>query len=268
MTVPNVLSIAGSDPSGGAGIQGDLKTFAAHRVFGCAVVTVLTAQNTRGVDAVHGVDAAFVERQLITLLDDVAIHAIKVGMLGSAPVVRAVAAVLRRHPDIPVVLDPVLHASAGGALLDDTGLKALVGELLPLVTLVTPNVPEAGALLAADAPASVDDAHRVARALVRLGARAAVVTGGHLDDGASCRDVLAAGDDVHVFTAPRVPGRGAHGTGCAYSSSVASLLALGHTLPSACELAQRFVADAVRASTTLRVGHGILPVHPLARLWY
>ena len=268
MTVPTVLSIAGSDPSGGAGIQGDLKTFAAHRVFGCAVVTALTAQSTRGVDAVLGVDAAFVERQLNVLLADVAIDAIKIGMLGSAPVVRAVATVLRHYPSIPVVLDPVLRASTGGILLDDAGLAALVDELLPLVTVVTPNAMEAGALLAVAAPASLDAACHAARAIVRLGVGAAVVTGGHVHDGGVCRDVLASRDSLYVFSAPRVPGRGAHGTGCAYASSVASLLALGYLIPAACELAQRFVGDAVSASTTLCIGHGTPPVHTLAQFWH
>lgn len=262
---PNVLSIAGSDPSGGAGIQGDLKTFAALAVYGCAVPTALTAQNTRGVREVLAVPADFVTRQLETLLDDVAIAAVKIGMLGDASVVRAVAAVLRRYAPPYVVLDPVLRASAGGTLLDGAGLAALRDELLPLVDLVTPNAPEAGALLGTAAPRTEGEAVAAARRLVTLGAGAALVTGGHLDDPARCTDVLAAGDAIHVVHTARVPGGGAHGTGCALSSAVAALLARGRALPEACAEAQAFVAAAISAGGALRVGRGAGPVHVLGR---
>ena len=267
MTVPNVLTIAGSDPSGGAGIQGDLKTFAAHRVNGLAVVTALTAQNGAGVRDVLVVDPDFVALQLQVLLDDIDIHAIKIGMLGNAGVARAVSAMLARFPHIPVVLDPVLRASAGGALLDDDGLHVLRDELMPRTTLVTPNLAEAGALLGIGAPQRLADATAAAEAIVRAGARAAVVTGGHLDDANTCADVLYDGVASHAFRTARVAGGGAHGTGCAYSSSVAASLALGVDLATACERAQRFVADAVRASGELRVGRGARSVHALGALW-
>ena len=267
MTVPNVLSIAGSDPSGGAGIQGDLKTFAAHRVNGLAVVTALTAQNGSGVHGVHVVEAAFVAQQVQALLDDIEIHAIKIGMLGNAGVAHAVAALLARVPRIPVVLDPVLRASAGGTLLDDDGLRVLRDELMPRVTLITPNLAEAGALLGVAPPRTVADAGAVARSLVRAGARAAVVTGGHLDDATTCADVLHDGSTSTTFRTARVAGSGAHGTGCAYSSSVAASLGLGVDLATACERAQRFVADAVRASGALQVGRGPRAVNALGALW-
>ena len=259
--VPNVLSIAGSDPSGGAGIQGDLKTFAAFGVWGCAVPTALTAQSSRGVHDVWPVPATVVTRQLEALLDDVAVAAVKIGMLGNAGVVRAVAGVLRRYAPPHVVLDPVLRASAGGMLLDADGLTALRNELLPLVDLVTPNAAEAGVLLGAAAPENEGDAREAARALVGLGVRAALVTGGHLGDAATCVDVLAADGTLQAFRTARVPGGDAHGTGCALSSGIAALLAQGQALPAACAAAQAIVARGVRAGGRLAVGGGTGPVH-------
>jgi hydroxymethylpyrimidine/phosphomethylpyrimidine kinase len=266
-TVPNVLTIAGSDPSGGAGIQGDLKTFATLRVYGCAVVTALTAQSTRGVCGVMSAPAAFVTRQLETLLDDVEIAAVKIGMLGDATVVRAVAAVLRRRTMPHVVLDPVLRASAGGALLDDDGLGALREELVPLADVVTPNAMEAGALLGEPPPRTAEHAAHAARRLLTLGARAALVTGGHLADDATCVDVLAMSDGVHAFRTRRVARQATHGTGCVLSSAVAALLAQGRTLPDACAEAQLLVAESIEAGDRLSVGHGAGPVHVLSRVW-
>jgi len=263
--VPSVLSIAGSDPSGGAGIQGDLKTFAALGVYGCAVPTALTAQSTRGVREVLPVPAPFVTRQLETLLDDVEVAAVKIGMLGDAAVVRAVAAALRRYAPPHVVLDPVLRASAGGVLLDDDGLAALRDELLPLVDLVTPNAVEAGALLGAAPPRTGEDAGHAALGIVALGTGAALVTGGHLHDPTTCVDVLATRAGLHAFRTARVEGGGAHGTGCALSSAIAALLARGRELPDACAEAQEIVAQAVRDGRQLSVGHGTRPVHVQSR---
>ena len=265
--VPNVLSIAGSDPSGGAGIQADLKTFAALRVHGCAVLTALTAQSTRGVCDVMPVPASFVTRQLETLLDDVELGAVKIGMLGDASVVRAVASVLRRHPLPYVVLDPVLRASAGGMLLDERGLGVLRDELLPLVDVVTPNAIEAAVLLSGVAPRTEHDAVHAAGRLRSLGARGALVTGGHLIDEKVCVDVLATNDGVHAFRTRRVPGKATHGTGCVLSSAIAALLAHGRTLPEACAEAQALVAESVSEGERLAVGQGAGPVHVLSRLW-
>ena len=265
--VPRVLSIAGSDPSGGAGIQGDLKTFAALRVHGCAVVTALTAQNTRGVGGVWPVSAEVVVQQLTTLLDDVEVHAVKIGMLANASIVRAVAGVLRRFPDVPVVLDPVLRASAGGALLEAAAVGALLDELMPLVTVMTPNAAEAGLLAGLPAPRSADDAGVVAQCLVARGAAAALVTGGHLDGNTTSVDVLATARGLETFSVPRITGNGAHGSGCALSSAIAALLARGNDLPLACAEAQQFVARAIRAGWLLGIGHGVHPVHSLGALW-
>lgn len=264
--IPNVLAIAGSDPSGGAGLQGDLKTFAALRVNGCAVPTALTAQNSRGVHAVFRVPAEFVVRQLDVLFDDVEIHAVKIGMLGDAAVVTAVCDVLRRYRPPHVVLDPVLRASAGGMLLDEAGLDAVRETLLPLVTVMTPNAEEAGALLRAPAPTTEREAEQAARALYELGANAVLVTGGHLLNELECADVLYTAETSRVFRAERMAG-GTHGTGCALSSAIAALLALGAPLGEACEAAQVFVGQAVRGGAALHVGGGTGSVHPLHQLW-
>ena len=265
--VPTVLSIAGSDPSGGAGIQGDLKTFAALRVHGCAVVTALTAQNTRGVHAVWPVPADVVMQQLTTLLDDVEVHAMKVGMLGNASIVRAVAGVLRRFPGVPIVLDPVLRASAGGTLLEPAAVAVLLDELMPLATVVTPNAVEAGILAGEPAPSSPEDAVHVARLLVARGAAAALVTGGHLDGHTTSMDVLATAHALETFSVARIAGDGAHGSGCALSSAIAALLARGYGVSLACAEAQQFVAQAIRDGQQLGVGHGVQPVHPLGAMW-
>jgi hydroxymethylpyrimidine/phosphomethylpyrimidine kinase len=265
--VPNVLTIAGSDPTGGAGIQGDLKTFAALRVHGCAVITALTAQSTRGVRDVMPVPAAFVTRQLETLLDDVEIAAIKIGMLGDASVVRAVASLLQRRALPNLVLDPVLRASAGGALLDGDGLAVLREELVPLADVVTPNVMEAGALLGERPPRTEEEAVHAAQRLLALGARSALVTGGHLLDDTTCVDILATSDAVHAFRTRRVAGHGTHGTGCVLSSAIAALLARARTLSDACTEAQLLVAESIATGDRLAVGHGAGPVHVLSRVW-
>ena len=262
-----VLSIAGSDPSGGAGIQGDLKTFAALRVHGCAVVTALTAQNTRGVRDVWPVPADVVVQQLTTLLDDVHVHAVKIGMLGDASIVRAVAGVLRRFPGVPIVLDTVLRASAGGTLLDPAAVAVLLDELMPLAVVTTPNTVEAGVLTGQPAPTSPDHAARVAQQLVASGAAAALVTGGHLDGRTTSVDVLATAQTLESFSVARIAGEGAHGTGCALSAAIAALLARGYGLSAACAEAQQFVARGIRDGQHLGIGHGVQPVHALGTLW-
>ncbi|CAN5878622.1 hypothetical protein BH11GEM1_BH11GEM1_32810 [soil metagenome] len=265
--VPTVLSIAGSDPSGGAGIQGDLKTFAALRVHGCAVVTALTAQNTRVVRSVWPVPADVVAQQLTTLLEDVEVHAVKIGMLADAAIVRAVAGVLRRFPGIPIVLDPVLSASVGGALLEPSAVAALLDELVPLAAVITPNAAEAGALTGEPAPTSLAQAARVAQLIVARGAKAALVTGGHFGGSATSIDVLATPLGVETFTVARIAGDGAHGSGCALSSAIAALLACGRGISLACAEAQQFVARGIRDGQQLGIGHGVQPVHSLGGLW-
>ena len=266
-SVPTVLSIAGSDPSGGAGIQGDLKTFAALRVHGCAVVTALTAQNTCVVRSVWPVPADVVAQQLATLLEDVEVHAVKIGMLADAAIVRAVAGVLRRFSGIPIVLDPVLRATVGGALLEPSAVAALLDELVPMATVITPNASEAGSLTGEPAPTSLAAAARVAQLIVARGAKAALVTGGHFGGSATSVDVLATPLGVETFTVARIAGDGAHGSGCALSSAIAALLARGRGISLACAEAQQFVASGIRDSQQLGIGHGVQPVHSLGGIW-
>ena len=266
-TVRNVLSIAGSDPSGGAGIQADLKTFAALGVYGCAAVTALTAQNTMGVFGVFPVPGEFLRQQLDAVFADVRIDAVKIGMLGSAAAIRTIAEVLRIHQPRFVVLDPVLRATTGAQLLATDAIATLCDELLPLVTLVTPNATEAGALVGVNAPRTVTGARDVAALLVKRGARAVLITGGHLEDDAHSVDVLHDGLRIYTTSVERVPAGDTHGTGCTLSSAIAALLARGRALPEACAEAQQFVADAIVRSVDLSAGDGARPVHQLGRLW-
>jgi hydroxymethylpyrimidine/phosphomethylpyrimidine kinase len=246
------LSIAGSDPSGGAGLQADLKTFAAWSVYGTAVVTALTAQNTRGVRAIHPVPAAFVRAQIDVLLDDVTVHAVKTGMLPDGPVVEAVADGLARRPTRPLVVDPVLVSTSGDALADVSTLDALRRVLLPRASLVTPNLAEAEALTGTPVRTRADMA-AAARALVGMGAHAALVTGGHL--GGSAWDVLFADGQFVEFDAPRVTDVSTHGTGCTLSAAITAALARGEPLPHAIGRAKRYVSRGL--ARALAVGGGL-----------
>lgn len=266
---PNVLSIAGSDPSGGAGIQADLKTFSALGVYGMAVPTALTAQNTVAVSAIYDVGAAAVRAQLEAVFADVRVDAVKIGMLGSAAVARTVAEMLREAAPPIVVLDPVVRASTGRDLLDGDALAVVRDELMPLATVITPNASEAALLLGeqtarVSTPAAARD---VAGALVARGARAALVSGGHLESADEVVDVLHHGMSATEFRVARYRGSGTHGTGCTLSSAIAAWLARGATLSDACEAAQRFVAAAIAHAAKLDVGQGSGPVHPLGELW-
>jgi hydroxymethylpyrimidine/phosphomethylpyrimidine kinase len=265
--VRNVLSIAGSDPSGGAGIQADLKTFAALGVYGCAVLTALTAQSTVELSAVLPVPPDFLHRQLDDVFADVRIDAVKIGMLGSADAIRVVAAVMRIRRPTFIVLDPVMRATAGGPLLDLDALEVLRDELLPLASVVTPNADEAGALLGIAAPRTVAEAREAARLLAARGAGAALVTGGHLVHAEESVDVFHDGCMARELRVRRVPSADTHGTGCTLSSAVAALLARGYGLPEACAEAQQFVAAAIARGADLRVGRGAGPVHQLGELW-
>lgn len=264
--IPNVLTIAGSDPSGGAGIQADLRTFAALGVFGCAVPSALTVQNTVEIAAVHVVSLTLTRRQLEALFADVRIAAVKIGMLASARIAGVVAEVLAKHAPRFVVVDPVLRGSTGARLATRDLARALTRELAPLATVVTPNAGEAEALLRSGPVRTLDDARSAARALVDLGWRAALVTGGHLGDRRWSVDVLAASRGVRELRVRRVAGPGAHGTGCTLSSAIAAQLALGRTLVAACAAAQRFTAASIARSRRLRVGRGTPPANQLRRV--
>ncbi|MGX5667399.1 bifunctional hydroxymethylpyrimidine kinase/phosphomethylpyrimidine kinase [Rhizobium daejeonense] len=264
--IPNVLSIAGSDPSGGAGIQADLKAFSACGVYGMAALTALTAQNTTGVSGVHAVPAEFVAEQIRMVFADVRVDAVKIGMIANAGIARAVAGVLEDHPDVPVVLDPVMIAKGGTALLDASAVTALTECLLPLATLLTPNLPEAAALLGVEEALDRATMAEQGAALVALGPAAVLVKGGHLE-GPESPDVLVAKEGMHWFEAPRFLTKNTHGTGCSLSSAVAAGLAKGLPPTDAIAAGKSWLAGAVAASGDLSVGSGHGPVHHFHSLW-
>lgn len=266
MSVPVALTIAGSDPSGGAGIQADLKTFSALGVYGTAVLTALTAQSTRGVTGTHAVPPDFVTAQLRTLLDDIRVDAVKIGMLANAGTVHAVAATVRAMPDVPVVLDPVMVATSGDRLLDEDAVTA-VRELIPLTSLITPNVPESAVLLQTSPATDVDSLHDQARALLDAGAARVLLKGGHLDDRFEAVDVYADGQGTQVLRAPRVATHNTHGTGCTLSAAIAASKARGTAWSDAVREAKDYLARALAASDELDIGHGAGPVHHFVDQW-
>lgn len=239
----SVLSIAGSDSGGGAGIQADLKTFAAHGVHGLSAIAALTAQNTRGVHAIHVPPAAFLQAQLDALFGDFDIRAVKIGMLANARIIDSVADALEKHRAGHVVLDPVMVSSSGHALLDPRAVNRLTRRLLPLATVLTPNVDEA-ALLLAHPIASDEDAEAALAELLALGANAVLLKGGHLP-GKTVIDRLSTGKAQHQFEHPRLRISG-HGTGCTLASAIAANLALGMKLPTACAKAADYVHAALK----------------------
>ena len=265
--VPAVLSIAGSDSGGGAGIQADLKAFARCGVHGMTAITALTAQSTVGVTAVHPVPGEFIVEQVRAVAEDIGVDAVKIGMLGTREIVLAVREALALLPGVPVVIDPVMVAESGAVLLDDAARAALVTALVPLATVITPNLPEArvlaagGEAAAGDAPVADgrDDAEALARALQALGPEAVVVTGGHRGE---ATDVFFDGIRVELLPGERHPDGAAHGSGCTHSSVLAAHLAMGHTPLEAARAARAIASEAVRDG--LRgVGAGAGPVDVL-----
>jgi hydroxymethylpyrimidine/phosphomethylpyrimidine kinase len=256
------LTIAGSDSGGGAGIQADLKTFHQFGVFGTTAVVAITAQNTRGVTAVHPVPVETVAAQLAALADDLPPHAVKSGMLATADLVAAVADALARHRFPHYVLDPVMVATSGDRLLAPDAVRGVADRLVPLAALVTPNLDEA-AILVGQPVRTVRDMERAGRTLVRMGAAAALVKGGHLD-GDEITDVLVRGGGVRRLTRPRVATGSTHGTGCTLSAAIAAGLALGRDLEAAVEDALAFVHEALATAPGLGRGHG--PLNHFARV--
>ena len=238
------LTVAGSDSGGGAGVQADLRTFAAHEVYGLSAVTAVTAQNSRGVAAVHAVPADIVASQIEAAAADRGARAVKTGMLVNAAIVEAVAAAVARFELPNLVVDPVIDASDGTPLLDPDGVAALRTQLLPRARVVTPNRPEAE-LLAGRPIASARDAADAARRIHALGADAVIVTGGHLPGG-TVIDVLFDGAEVVELPGPRIAAARTHGTGCTFAAAVAAALALGRTLPEAARAAKRYVEQGLR----------------------
>lgn len=250
---PIALTIAGSDPTGGAGIQGDLRTFAAHGVFALSAISCVTVQGTRGVRAVHALDAALVRAQIDVVLDDVPARVIKLGALATAAIVATVAEALEARPDVMVVADTVIAASSGARLLDADGVRALCARVLPRATVVTPNADEIGIL--AGLSRAVDDESILlegAHALLALGARAVFAKGGHLP-GAPV-DLLVTRDRVVRLPGARVDSVCTHGTGCTLASALAAQLALGRPLEEAAARAKRYVAEAIAAARPIGPG--------------
>jgi hydroxymethylpyrimidine/phosphomethylpyrimidine kinase len=255
-----VLSIAGSDSGGGAGIQADLKTFAALGCFGMTALTALTAQNTLGVRAIHAVPLEMLHAQIDAVVEDIGVDAVKIGMLHSTATVQAVAAAIDRHRLDRVVLDPVMVATSGATLIDREAIDVLVTQMFPRAALVTPNLDEA-ALLVARPLATEDDMHAAARELLARGARAVLLKGGHLA-GDTVSDLLLARDDEPLWLrGPRIPSANTHGTGCTLSSAIAAHLAHGATLEDAVRAARDYVRGALLAGAPVRTGAGSGPLN-------
>ena len=271
--IPNALTIAGVDPSGGAGVLADLKAFSALGAYGTGVVAALTAQNTRGVAGVHGVPPEFVRMQIDTLFADVRIDAAKTGMLGTAAIVRAVAdalAPVRSSGALAhLVVDPVLVAKSGDTLLTDQAVGAMIDAVVPLATMITPNLPEAGVLLDSRPPDSLREMTRVAERLRRLlpdsGRRWVLLKGGHLSGDPI--DLLHDGDVMIELAAARIDTKNTHGTGCSLSAAIAALLPQRPDVPDVVRMAKHWLTEAIRQSSRLSVGSGHGPVHHLHALW-
>ncbi len=254
--LPVVLTIAGSDSGGGAGIQADLKTFAALHVYGASVITAVTAQNTLGVSAIHTIPADVVAAQIASVVTDLRPSAVKIGMLSTAEIVAVVAAQLRTFLLSPVVVDPVMVAKGGDRLLAPEAIQALIEELLPLATVLTPNVPEAETLLNRRI-GSLEDMEHAARDLAALGPRDVVVKGGHLS-GAMATDILYDGTtkELRRYTVSRIATVHTHGTGCTFSSAIAAYLALGEPVRTAVENAKTYLTGAIANAPGLGAGNG------------
>lgn len=255
-----VLTIAGSDSGGGAGIQADLKTFAALGCYGMSAITALTAQNTVGVQGIHAVPSAFLKSQLQSVIEDIGVDAVKIGMLHEPGVVDVVAWAIDHYHLQRVVLDPVMVATSGDRLIADATVRVLVEQLFPLATVITPNLDEAALLL--DRPiAAVSDLSVAAHALLAQGAQAVLLKGGHLP-GDQVVDVLARPDHADVVLAsPRIPSRNTHGTGCTLSSAIAAHLALGEPLEAAVRAARAYILAAIQAGAAVQVGQGHGPLN-------
>lgn len=257
---PRLLTIAGSDSGGGAGIQADLKTFSALGCFGMTAITALTAQNTTGVRAIHGVPPDILRDQIDAVIEDIGVDVVKIGMLHSPDIVRTVAEAIERHGLQRVVLDPVMVATSGAVLIDRTAIAALVKDLFGRSVLVTPNLDEA-ALLVGRPLANEADMQAAAHELLAKGARAVLLKGGHLA-GEVVNDLLqVAGSAPHWMRAPRIVTANTHGTGCTLSSAIAAYLALGYTLVDSVEAARTFVRSALAAGATVKTGQGSGPLN-------
>ena len=266
MTTPVALTIAGSDSSGGAGIQADLKTFAALGVYGASAITALTAQNTAGVTAVHAVPPEFVTAQIDAVFGDLAIGAVKIGMVAQRATIEAIAAALKRWLPRMIVLDPVMVASSGDRLIATDAVEALRNNLFPLATIVTPNLPEAAVLLGEPMASSAAAIEAQGRRLLAFGCQAVLIKGGH-GAGSESIDYLIDGSSSLALAAPRLATKNTHGTGCSLSAAIAADLAKGESLVSAVRNAKTFVSAAIAGADRFSVGHGHGPIHHFHRFY-
>jgi hydroxymethylpyrimidine/phosphomethylpyrimidine kinase len=266
MTIPIALTIAGSDSSGGAGIQADLKSFAALGVYGASVITALTAQNTRGVTGIHQVPADFVTAQIDAVFGDLDVRAVKIGMVADLAVIDAIAAALQKWAPKHVVLDPVMVATSGDRLLATEAVDALRTKLIPLSSLITPNMPEAAALL--NEPVAADEAaiQSQGKRLLAMGCSAVLIKGGH-GQGAESIDYLVRDSGTIALAAPRIATQNTHGTGCSLSSAISAGLAKGEDMETAVRKAKAWISAAIAAADRLGVGHGHGPIHHFHRFY-
>ena len=262
-----VLTIAGSDSGGGAGIQADLKTFSAIGCYGMSVITALTAQNTQGVKAIHAVPPAFAVEQIEAVLSDIGADAIKIGMLYSAELIEAVAQELKKHGARKIVLDPVMVAQSGDKLLQDDAIEAIKTHLMPLADVVTPNLPEASVLCGMPLT-QWGDIESAAEILAKYGSRSILIKGGHGDERKSTDLLFLAGEGRFVsLAADRIETRNNHGTGCTLSSAIASYMAKGNDIEQSVQMAKAFINHAIAAGAHYKIGHGHGPVHHFFQWW-
>ncbi len=264
--IANILTIAGTDPSGGAGLQADIKTFSALGAYATAAITAVVAQNTQGVRGYVALEPAFVAEQIDAVLDDVRIDAVKIGMIANARIAEAIAERLRHHAARNIVLDPVMVAKSGHGLLDADAVAAVRDLLVPLATVITPNLPEAAVLLDRKIDWTSAEMHSVLPDLYALGADWVLLKGGHLKDSAESTDLLFGPSGMTAFPAPRIATRNDHGTGCTLSAAIAALLP-SHGVVESVRQAKAFLHGALAASDALDIGHGHGPLHHFHRLW-
>ena len=262
-----VLTIAGSDSGGGAGIQADLKTFAAIGCYGMSVITALTAQNTQGVTAIHALPPSFAIEQMAAVFTDIGADAVKIGMLYSAELIEAISEALNKYRARNIVLDPVMVAQSGDKLLQDDAIQAIKDHLMPVADVVTPNLPEAEVLLGQKIE-DFEDMQRAARSLAQFGSRSVLIKGGHLEESISTDLLYLTEEDRFVILeAERIASTNNHGTGCTLSSAIAAYMAKGNDIENAADKAKTFIHHAIRAGAAYKIGHGHGPVHHFFEFW-
>ena len=259
-TYPRILTIAGSDSGGGAGIQADLKTFAALGTFGMTAITAITAQNTRGVTAIQGLSPEIIGAQIDAVFYDIGVDAVKIGMLHAPQIVRIVADRLRKYRPKTVILDPVMVATSGAKLIEDETISVLMKELFPLADVVTPNLDELVILSGGAAITSPDQMETAARNLLKTGCKAVLAKGGHLS-GDSLTDIFVSNSETRHMQSPRIETHNLHGTGCTLSSAIAAYCGLGETLSDAITHARGFIREAIAHGTDVKTGHGHGPLN-------